>query len=1666
MITDIKFGIATKQLPQSGNIAYEYNPFRNYRLDKDMYMYQNHLYTLDQLKAFDGLFTNGTLKSDADVQFYKKGELVDFETDGLQFSLNNPVNILPQYSYDGSVNLILNDGKNIPRLINSRFSTKQKNTYEIVDRSGDEDTNIYDSGDKFDIDTSLYKRIINIPKLTFNGVITGGGMKIGNYNYYFKYADADGNETDYVAESSVVSVFIGNSSTNCTTGLVNENSNKSVSFTLSNIDNGYQYIKVYFTRNTSDIQQDSVTSACKIIKNFIINNDNTCKITITGFENVEEITLAEINTQYNIINSAQAQATVQNRLFLGNVTKPDIPYKKLIQCSLRFLPFLKTEEYQQSINQNYVVSSYDKGYYDPKYIYDKVGYWDQELYRIGIVYIMKDNSLSPVFNIRGHLDLPEYTTDTYTSHEYAKDIKLDETNYILDGTSNTKGVISFASVGTKFSINSLDIRIDDQVAVLAELKNYVKGFFFVRQKRIPTILCQALTIGIDRKSHTPLIPVGKSSTETSLLTRIGYTATDNTPYYIAERFLNDDKELDQNFQKRVYVQEASDINQFGAICPEYDVNSEYFNSIFNGEDFQIEESKIQPLNSYFSSQDGADIDQHFYINSYTSQEAVASIKAKVIGVEDGVELNGINNTYFSTRAGNPSEAVRFEYLNSEIRIKSATNLLRGDFGPILGIVGYNKPCRLINIRISGYSSSNIDDYVAIRANDKTTYQAISERLNIDDITDTSTFNIYRGDCYICQFTHRVNRNFQDPSAPTNDTIVDKDCWKNYYDPDYSENFEKINLGDLNAIQMGTWVTFKVRSSYNLNIRTLDSSNVDETAITGHSRGFYPYLDMNTSGNFKTQEALCYNKGFVKSLSERWNFEMPNVPYIKNVYENRICYSNINVNDAFKNGFRVFELSNYRDYPKTYGSIIKLLEVQGNLLCVFEHGICLIPVNERAIAASGSGGDVFINTSNVLPENPRIISDKYGSQWADSIIKTPYFIYGLDAVNKKIWRTDGERLEIISDFKVQKFLNDNITLTERELTPIMGIRNIKTHYNAFKNDVMFTFYDNLYGFNEKVWNLCYNEILQKFVTFYSWIPSYSDNIYNEHFSFNRDVSKWIAKLGVSKSGNDFSNGIVLSDNIIKSYNPISVAISDYILDQDGNPIPFTSGNPDIIYTKIGDLSTSNIIIPNSTGNNIKVSTVYSLQKDIYNNYKNFSIFGSTLYLKRTKEVLSDGVTVYSPTYQDLISEFYVRVDSDNKQIKWNNSDPTFRYSLDYLNYSVYTNSEGLRVSLDTPKNSNKIVKLLNIKVEFKLTSTTTKEVTSEQSDYMDRCTRQFKVNAGQYEYTIALLPEFNEQFLTSDFWKHGQSGSIDTKDAIKPCYWYGKQHPFEFEVVVADNPGSHKMFDNLEIVSNAAQPESFHYEIIGDCFDFAKDKVNMFVRQEVTKDFYQSIGSDITYDTIWTKLNVNHEKSDGGTYKKSTMCPLYYARQDTINEVEDYYKQFSSPGKDYSNLSGAEITYDGNSFKIWNHCKAVEIQDSGRLRGNMNYQEDTWDIVINPIIIVQKNEDAWTNDLIPITIGNQPVPNDINTFQVKDEDLSQDLKYAGYKVSNIDNSTWGVYPIYNKSNNGTYTVVGYNSDGSRKEIKVKDKFVKIRVRYSGSDLAIISALKTFYSISYA
>lgn len=1809
---NLKFKLASKVLPKEGNLVYEYNPFRNYRLNEDLFEYQGNYYTLEQLENDKTGFgfvqspegwrkQNGELVEDQPV-LRESGELVDFITNELSFDLQHPVQLLPQYSYDNSVNLIINDGKNKPKLINSRFSAVGRNKYQIVDRKGNYDTNIYDQGSQFDTDTALYKQVSTIPTLQFLGLIHGGNMPIGNYHFYFRYVDADGNQSDFVAESGLVSVFIGSSPNSIRGGFRSENSHKIVRFLLSNVDKSYQKVEVYYTRNTSDIYQNNTVEAIKIGQLFNVNSSGLCDIVITGLEPTQKTTIEEINPFYQICDNVNAQAECQNRLFLANVQAPELDYNDLENVSLFFLPYLGEKEYNCNIDQNYNAQVTDKGYFDSEYIYKYTGYWEGEIYRLGVVYILGNNTLSPVFNIRGclniHEDMKYSKPNGDESEDFAQNhfFDIDEDHFLINENSalleNSRGVITLKRSTTPSTnseyIHSINIKIRKDALDYLRDTYGIKGFFFVRQKRIPTTLCQALTIGTDPESHTPLLPISKTgmivdawkdnfdkkyicvnkktgevvdgytqiktprgwlgtlglavlgaaiittgiltggatiagaagvaaaaasttagATAAAGLSTLGWVAVgvgaavagagvagstvemlksgyqyayiyyrdqeDWEVYevqsldtskedhcYITERIITDSQQLEQDFINRLYFVESAKANTNAAICPEYDINSPYLNSLFNTEEFIVEDYGRQPKQKFLNY--NILDERHFYNDDYEyySPEQVKSRSCKILGVEDNVKLVAIGDTMFSARAGEAEEAFRYEYIEGEKRVSSAYNILRGSYGPYLALSDYDSPNRILNIKIPGYAEGKMKEYFKIRFEDKSSFFAISDRIDINsldtwfkksDNKDSSGNTaidgqglielrepLYRGDCYICQFTHRINRNFSDPSAPTNDKIVDPKCWaKNFKVEDdvvKKENFDKINLGDVNAIQLGMWVTSQYRSTINLNIRNIDDSIPDEKALYGTARTFYPYDAMNADGCHKLPEALCYNKGYEQSLSSRYNFEVPDVPYIKNKFTTRILYSDIQVKDSFKNGFRVFQGTHYRDYPITYGSITKLIESQGNLICIFEHGIALIPVNERAVAGEGSGGNVYINTSNVLPENPNILTGIYGSQWADSICKTNSGnIYGVDTVAKKIWMVSPNgQFTIISDFQVQEFLNNNISLTERELTPIIGIRNVKTHYNAFKQDVMFTFYDNTYGFEEKAWNLCWNEYIQKFVTFYSWIPSFSENIYNTYFSFDRNTSKWIAKLGTSKKESDFAEGITLSKTVIEPYNSNTEGI------------------------KIGNLSISDSLLPNSDG--IRYTYSFSLEHDPLGNYNYFELRDGALFVK--KEI----------DYQQLCTEQYVRKPSGG------NSD----YKPTDEKLYIYPDSPGYEIGLPLAydqtlrriwidqstynknwKVGNKVVYLLNIKAEIKATINDNYTNIKEMEEYCKSYNDNYSTyNAGFCNYVIAVIPEYNKQFLSTDFWKHGQSGIIDLKDTIKPTHWYGKQHPFEFEFIVNDNPSLHKVFDNLQIISNKAEPDSFHYEIVGESYDFSKDKKNMYIRQEATRCLYQNNGYDLVYDHDFVNLLASHRPlvTNSKLFDKSTLLPMtYYARQDTYNEIEDYYH--SKDGrkrkdeKDFSALAGGEIVrYENlNEYRIWNHAKAVNIDrkwkggewvEGSRLRGNMHYKEDSWYVQINPLNLVQKNEKAWPNNKIPIEINQSPIPDDV-IQKVAD---NYDYLYIPNEIKDNAIVDWGNLEIVNK------------------EVKLKDKYIKIRVRYSGKDLAVISAVKTLYSVSYA
>ena len=1619
------------QLSNKGYMAWEYNPFHNFRITDTK--------TVTQINS----------EESSNVE---AGSIVDLDTPLLNFDLEHPVTMDIQPSYDGTVNVIFNDNKNVPRLINSRFSTTELNTYELVDRVGDNDTNIYDQ-DSFDLDSSLYKRINSIPTVKFIGVNSSGQLKVGNYNFYFKYSDADGNETDFVADSGVVAIFKGNDCDpfSIDGGISDENAFKAVSFQLNNIDYSYNYITVYYTRNTGDSYQTRSTKAYKINDKYIVKHQ-ICTINVTGLEDSTEIPISEINNQFFQVNKAKTSAQCQNRLFLGNVAKPDTPYKDLTDISLRMLPILNSVDSKNTIGQveyNYVddsslINSYE--YYNTKNIYYNVGYWDNEIYRLGVVYIMSDNSLSEVFNIRGGNNIKNITDYTINNSEINPEalyndngdrqyITIDEdTNCIHGGKplENSKGVVRFMkNTDNSEYINYIQVLVP--TVILKYLKDTydIKGLFFVRQKRNPTLLAQAFTMSYDTEAQCPAIYCRDTNYIESFLTqrpvettnKKGIAATINN--YLESKQAG---KLVHDYDKHLCILKntKSSGDVITAICPEFMINQSRYNALFTGTDYVIES-----INKYGGLE--WQNNNHRMYNAIGGKTINYKGKAKIISVTDDTPSVAIDNTIFRSKLGDAEEAYQFRYIEANNRSKSdAYNLVRGIYSPYLGIVSrgnisYNS---IINIYIPGYSESQMDNYFAIRYDDNTAYYSIGDRIDIntaihdwkylDSNKSYQYTTLARGDCYLCTFTHRLNRNFADSSNPYNDEILDEDTWKNNYDANNSEKLQRINRGDVNAVQLGSWITFKLRSSTNLSIRSIDESNINEKGIFGRPRAWYPYQQDLISGNNKIPESYLYNDGLRSTLNEKYYFNVPEVPYIKNIYQNRIIYSDISINDAYRNGYRVFKSTNYVDYTKEYGSIIKLVPMGSSLICVFEHGVVLLPVNERIQTGEGDGGAIFINTKNVLPENPQIVlSDMIGSQWAESVVKTPYAVYGVDTVAKKIWRTDGKNLETISDFKVNKFLVDNLSLSERETTPIIGIRNVKTHYNANKNDVMFTFYDQKYGFEDKAWNLCYNEITKSFVTFYSWLPSYSANIDNIFFTFDRSVSKYIAKLGLNDMMSNSKSGLVVNTNIL----PVNS------LENNMNVIMSIKGIYDrYIPENIGQTKVTLEILPGLNHSEKYVQFQYSTQEE------DSVVSKSSMILPNinidSSGNIEEGKAYIEVKISDILAEWNKRQLEEEKN----------NVAIDRREYLVPQDISQAGLS-----SYYKIYKILNNKL---LAINIRATLGTEESGSTSTFNKTTLINSGYYDFTLYFtFSEFfyNKQntevtkklpaFLTN-FWKHGQAGIIDTQEHIKPCYWYNKQHPFEFEFVVKDNSVKQKIWDNLQIISNKAEPESFHFEINGDSYEFSKDKPNMWYRQELTKNTYQKLGSDITYDHLYndSKRGVIPQQ-----HTKSTIFPLYYNRLDSVNEIEDYYHSMRSPSdRDYSRLSGSEIVRyeDLNQYNIATHVKNLPIPRHGIIKGNSYYQEDEWYIQIPSINIAQKNETTWKDGKPPIVLNW--IPNDLDKTEISDEDLPNT-----YNLGNVDTTGW------------TY----------RQQIPMKDKYIKIKIRYTGNDLAIITGILTTYRLSY-
>jgi len=449
------------------------------------------------------------------------------------FQKNRFIDMEIQADYDGSVNILFTDELNNLLIINSRFKRVELSDYvKLADRIGTTDSNVYSDAD-WDrialIQNSNYPVTVKEFKVDEGGYLRGGG-----YRYYFKYTTQEGNTTELLYESPLIPIANG------ILGLTKDQvSDKLVRFILTDLDSSYTGVKVYFAHfDGKDIAQMELFTISAVFS--YTEGASTLIITHTGLEEVEPISIEELNTQFSTIDTVASISIISDRLAIGGVSS------SLSESDINIL-----SEAAKQITLTEQSEKIDTDYSDPNTAANKLGYWKGETYEFGVVFLLIGKGVSPVFPITGMDNLKNkqnsYSTTTVSEivDEVPEDIEMKVyPPYTLDldgfdttvptdppgsepSLINNKGVFRTANSGPLFERNfteNKDIRTITYVRALTnmlygdtQLRSIVSGFFFVRRIRIKNVLMQGMAVPtLKLPSKYPVIAEDVKSYQTEL----------------------------------------------------------------------------------------------------------------------------------------------------------------------------------------------------------------------------------------------------------------------------------------------------------------------------------------------------------------------------------------------------------------------------------------------------------------------------------------------------------------------------------------------------------------------------------------------------------------------------------------------------------------------------------------------------------------------------------------------------------------------------------------------------------------------------------------------------------------------------------------------------------------------------------------------------------------------------------------------------------------------------------------------------------------------------------------------------------------------------------------------------------------------------------------------
>jgi hypothetical protein len=147
------------------------------------------------------------------------------------------------------------------------------------------------------------------------------------------------------------------------------------------------------------------------------------------------------------------------------------------------------------------------------------------------------------------------------------------------------------------------------------------------------------------------------------------------------------------------------------------------------------------------------------------------LNASLVYIEKETPSFYIDDKYFSTRAGSAELIRDIEFFGGSSN-KDAGNdqIIRGNFCPIIGTDKKLNPSTIYTIK---NKIDSVKSWITTLIQNTQPYFAITNRFKLEDTNTNKIVTAFRGDCFTNTVTIRLNRNFIDPVASSNDLIVDE-----------------------------------------------------------------------------------------------------------------------------------------------------------------------------------------------------------------------------------------------------------------------------------------------------------------------------------------------------------------------------------------------------------------------------------------------------------------------------------------------------------------------------------------------------------------------------------------------------------------------------------------------------------------------------------------------------------------------------------------------------------------------------------------------------------------------------------------------------------------------------------------------------------------------------